>query len=62
RLSFHDFRVVDGPTHTNFIFDLVVPFNYPMKNSALIKMVETKLSEIDENYFVVINVEHNYSN
>ena len=25
RLSLHDFRVVTGPTHTNVIFDLVVP-------------------------------------
>lgn len=29
RLSFHDFRVVLGETHTNLIFDLVVPFQYP---------------------------------
>ncbi len=62
QLNLHDFRVVDGPTHTNFIFDLVVPFEYPIKNSALIKMIETKLSEVDESYFVVINIEHDYSN
>ena len=26
-LSFHDFRVVPGTTHTNLIFDVVVPFD-----------------------------------
>lgn len=62
QLNLHDFRAVDGPTHTNFIFDLVVPFEYPIKNSALIKMIESKLSEVDESYFVVINIEHDYSN
>jgi len=62
QLNLHDFRVVNGPTHTNFIFDLVVPFEYPIKNSALIKMIESKLSEVDESYFVVINIEHDYSN
>ena len=25
--SFHDFRMVKGPTHTNLIFDLIVPFS-----------------------------------
>ena len=26
RLSIHDFRIVEGPTHTNLIFDIAVPF------------------------------------
>ena len=25
RLTIHDFRIVDGPTHTNVIFDAVLP-------------------------------------
>ena len=27
-IRFHDFRMVKGPTHTNIIFDIVVPFDY----------------------------------
>ena len=27
RLSIHDFRIVEGPTHTNLIFDVAVPSN-----------------------------------
>ncbi|MDE6752403.1 MAG: cation diffusion facilitator family transporter, partial [Eubacterium sp.] len=30
--SFHDFRVVEGKTHTNFIFDLVIPHQYKKEN------------------------------
>lgn len=27
KLSMHDFRIVTGPTHTNIVFDIVVPFS-----------------------------------
>ncbi len=30
RLTLHDFRLVAGPTHTNLVFDVVVPFGFPM--------------------------------
>ena len=26
-ITIHDFRVVAGPTHTNLVFDAVVPFD-----------------------------------
>ena len=38
QLSMHDFRVVEGTTHTNLIFDIVVPFKYKM-SSKLIQRV-----------------------
>ena len=59
-LSIHDFRVVDGPTHTNLIFDLLVPHRYKIKKDDLIDMVSSKLKEINENYFAVITVECGY--
>lgn len=31
RFTIHDFRMVEGPTHTNLIFDLVIPHNCKMK-------------------------------
>ena len=30
RISLHDFRMVEGPTHTNLIFDAQVPFDLPL--------------------------------
>ena len=39
-LSIHDFRVVKGETHTNLIFDVVVPFECPLKDSEVIKKIE----------------------
>lgn len=60
-MSIHDFRVVDGPTHTNLIFDLIVPHKYHLSNSQIIKVIEDKLSKIDERYFVVITIEHAFN-
>ncbi len=60
-MSIHDFRVVDGPSHTNLIFDLIAPHKFHMSNSEIIHTIEKKLSKIDERYFVVITVEHSFN-
>lgn len=60
-MSIHDFRVVDGPTHTNLIFDLIVPHKYKLTNEEVCKEIEENLSKIDERYFAVITVEHSFN-
>ena len=60
-MSIHDFRVVDGPTHTNLIFDLIAPHKFHMSNEEIRKTIEDKLSKIDERYFVVITIEHAFN-
>lgn len=60
-MSIHDFRVVDGPTHTNLIFDVIVPYGYSLKNDEVCKKVEEELSKINERYFAVITVEHSFN-
>jgi len=59
-ITFHDFRIVSGPTHTNLIFDVVVPYDYILSDSAVRNYLEYKIKEIDENYFVVIEVDKEY--
>ncbi|MGN0173588.1 MAG: cation diffusion facilitator family transporter [Acutalibacteraceae bacterium] len=59
-LSFHDFRIVSGPTHTNLIFDVVMPFKFKLSAEELKNEIKNKVSEIDENYFCVINVDKKY--
>lgn len=57
-LSLHDFRVVFGDTHTNMIFDVVVPFEFYLSDAETTKMIQKKVSEkIGENYFVVITID-----
>lgn len=56
-LRIHDFRCVEGPTHTNLIFDLEVPFEEKRKDSELADELERKIKEIDDKYYAVINVD-----
>ena len=60
RLSIHDFRMVSGPTHTNLIFDVVVPFEIKMTQSQVREQVEDMVSNFEGNYFAVIKVEQSY--
>lgn len=60
-ISFHDFRIVNGPTHTNLIFDVVIPYDYQMPDAEVVRYIEEKISEIDEKYFAVIEVDKAYS-
>lgn len=56
--SMHDFRVVDGPTHTNLIFDVVLPRK--IADNDFRNMVECEVKQLDEKYFTVINIDRNY--
>ena len=60
-MSIHDFRIVDGPTHTNLIFDLVVPYDLNLDSNKICRSVEDELSKIDERYFALITVEHSFN-
>ena len=56
--SMHDFRIVDGPTHTNLIFDVVLPTKYPENDFK--NMIESRVKQMDDRYFTVINIDRNY--
>ncbi len=60
RLEMHDFRVVFGETHTNLIFDLVVPYGYRLEHSVG-QEAEQRLQRLDPKLFVVATVEHSYT-
>lgn len=59
-ITIHDFRIVKGNTHTNVIFDAVIPPKYKMTD----KEVETKIKDLVKNnfgnYFAVVKVEITY--
>lgn len=60
-LSLHDFRVVEGPKHTNLIFDLVIPFDYKLSADELKEKIAELMKEHNKNYYVVITVEYSYT-
>lgn len=60
-ISMHDFRVVVGPTHTNLIFDIVIPYEYKISDEALIKQIQDQVKKrFGNDYFVVIQVDKAY--
>lgn len=56
-LRIHDFRCVSGPTHTNLIFDIEIPFEEKRSNKDIVSLVENNIKAIDATYFAVINVD-----
>lgn len=56
-VSIHDFRMVRGATHTNLIFDVLVPHRFRMEDKELARRVRNGVQEIDRSYFAVIRVE-----
>lgn len=59
-VSIHDFRMVQGPTHTNLIFDAVVPYGFGMTNDEVKRGIEFLVSNNWNNYFAVVEVEQSY--
>ena len=58
-LSLHDFRVAFGETHTNLIFDIVVPHRFALSDTETIKLIQNKIkAQLGENYFAVISVDN----
>ena len=60
RLSIHDFRMVKGPTHTNVIFDLVIPLDVKLSETDAKKWINTLMSENFDHVFAVVKVEKSY--
>lgn len=58
--TFHDFRVVEGPTHTNLIFDLVIPHKHDKPGKEILKEIKSLVKEKDESIYIVATVEHSY--
>jgi hypothetical protein len=52
--------MVTGPTHTNVIFDVVVPYDFKKNDDEIRKNIETIVKSIDVNYFSVVNIDRSY--
>lgn len=61
-IRFHDFRIVKGPTHTNIIFDIVVPFGYWAQDGEIVEYLSSQIHKRHENHYAVIQVDRAYTN
>ncbi len=56
-LTIHDFRIVPGVTHTNVLFDLVIPHEYNEDEKSISQKVSNEVAKIDPHYILVIHVD-----
>lgn len=59
--SIHDFRVVWGTTHSNLIFDMVVPYGLSQSDEEVARAMGQLIQErLGKNYFAVVTIDHDY--
>lgn len=56
-ISLHDFRVVTGTTHTNLIFDIVLPFESKLTPTEARDHIAKEINDIRNDLFCVITVD-----
>ena len=52
--SIHDFRMVAGPTHTNLIFDVSIPFRLRDQKERLAQSIDQLVKSRNTRYYTVI--------
>ncbi|HAG69432.1 MAG TPA: cation-efflux pump [Lachnospiraceae bacterium] len=57
KLTLHDFRMVDGPTHTKLIFDVLVPYDYEAEDWEVRSEIEKRVAELPGDYYAVIDLD-----
>lgn len=60
RLSIHDFRMVEGTTHNNLIFDVVVPLDLKLDYDYIKNEIEKLIKAKWHDCYAVIKVEKSY--
>ncbi len=54
RLSIHDFRMVRGTSHTNLIFDMIIPYEMEGRKAELKRQIDEVVRQESDRYFTVI--------
>ncbi len=57
RVTYHDMRLVRGTTHTNLLFDIVVPFGFAYSDEELRARVDEEVRKRHPDFFTVIAVD-----
>lgn len=59
-LQMHDFRIVEGVTHTNILFDVIVPFEENYTKEQIIEHLNKNIISENETYYFVIDIDRPY--
>ena len=58
--NIHDFRLVKGNTHSNLIFDVLIPAEDRISSEVLKEKISEKVMEIDPSFRTVITIDHSF--
>ncbi|MGN0791118.1 MAG: cation diffusion facilitator family transporter [Christensenellales bacterium] len=59
-LTLHDFRLVKGPTHTNVLFDVVIPYDCKTTLGDIKRALQENVKS-ETTYYYVINVDRKFT-
>lgn len=60
-MTLHDFRMTEGPSHTNLIFDVVAPRTCPLSDEEIRQELGRLARERNPRYITVVQVDHDYT-
>ncbi len=58
--SIHDFRIIKGTTHTNLVFDLLLPTSETKDHGLIRKELNEKVRAINPNLNLSVKIEHGF--
>ncbi len=56
-ITIHDFRMVKGPTHTNLIFDVVLPYEVSLSPDQVTEMIKAKVESLPGRKYAVLTID-----
>ena len=59
-ITIHDFRMVPGPTHTNLIFDAVLPADCPVSDEEMAKNIRSLVNSTWPDRYAVVTIDRSY--
>ena len=59
-ITIHDLRIVPGVSHTNIVFDCVLPYSARMDEAAVRRMISDQMMARHSNHYCVITVERSF--
>lgn len=60
-ISIHDFRMVPGTSHTNLIFDAVLPFSSKLSDAQASELIRRTVAEAFPDCNTIVNIDRAYS-
>lgn len=61
KLTFHDFRIVSGPTHINAVFDIVFPYEETDNKKKILEQLRAIIKKKDPKIHPVVTCDNEYT-